>query len=60
MKKQDEIKQLIAKLEQLPPTDKRKVLGMLKTVSSNGMSRFYLACASLSELNTMEILKHLN
>jgi hypothetical protein len=60
MKKQEEIQELVKKLEQLPPTDKKKVLSMLKSVSSNGMSRFYLACASLNELNTLEILKHLN
>lgn len=60
MKKQDEIKQLVKKLEQLPPTEKKRVLSLLKSVSSNGMSRFYLAFASLGELNNLEILKHLN
>lgn len=60
MKHTPDLKKLINKLEQLPSKEKQKVLHLLKSVSSNGMSRFYLACASLNELNTIEILKHLN
>lgn len=60
MKHTPDLNSLIEKIERLPHKDRQRVLQLLKKVSSNGMSRFYLACASLNELNAIEILKHLN